>query len=68
MGIFPIANCFLIGGFGEELHLPLDGGIMIGDELHFVLATTLSTSFMLVTEKHEALEIPCETGPSKKEY
>ena len=40
----------LLGGLNDELQLPIDGGVLMGEETHFILDSTLSSNFLLVRE------------------
>lgn len=53
----PIHLLALASGFDEKLHLPIDGGIMIADDLHFVMDYTL-----LVIDKHKVPKNLCKAG------
>ena len=40
----------LVGGLNDKLQLPINGEVLMGEETHFILDSTLSSNFLLVRE------------------
>ena len=54
----------LVGGFDEELQVPIDGRVLLGDEQVFVLDSTLTLDYLLLRESHKPLNLPTDVGAS----
>ena len=54
----------LVGGFDEELRVPIDGGVLMGDEIIFVL-DSLTSDFLLVRDSSKTQDLPFDVGTSR---
>ena len=50
----------LVGGFDEELWVPIDGGVLLGDKQVFVLDSTLTLDYLLLRENPKPLNLPTD--------
>ena len=48
----------LVGGFDEDLRVPIDGGVLLGDKQVFVLDSSLNSYYLLLKESHKPLTCP----------
>ena len=54
----------LVGGFDEELRVPIDGGVVLGDKQVIVLDSSLNLDYLLLRESHKPLNKPTDIGSS----
>ena len=54
----------LVGGFDEELQVPIDGGVLLGDKQVFVLDSSLTLDYLLLRVSHKPLNFPTDVGGS----